>query len=48
MLNVAGIQQVAYTQTTPSVTGAGGFYSKVNQAISLVPSRDSFRPIVYL
>ena len=38
LLNVPGIQQIAYTQATPSVTGAGGFYSKVNQGIAAVSS----------
>ena len=36
LLNVAGIQQVAFTQATPSVTGAGGYYATVNKAISAV------------
>ncbi len=36
LLNVAGIQQVAFTQATPSVTGAGGFYATVNKAIAAV------------
>ena len=38
LLNVPGLQQIAYTQATPSVTGAGGFYSKVNQGIAAVSS----------
>ena len=38
LLNVVGAQAVPFVQATPSVTGAGGFYAKVNQAISLVAS----------
>ena len=38
LLNVVGAQAVPYVQATPSVTGAGGFYARVNQAISLVAS----------
>ena len=38
LLNVPGIQMVPYVQATPAVTGAGGLYAKVNQAISLVAS----------
>jgi len=36
LLNVAGIQQVAYTQAAPSVAGGGGFYATINKAISAV------------
>jgi len=36
LLNVTGISQVAYTQATPAVAGAGGFYAAVNKAIAAV------------
>jgi HK97 family phage major capsid protein len=36
LLNVSGVNNVTYTQATPSVTGAGGFYAQINKAISAV------------
>jgi HK97 family phage major capsid protein len=36
LLNVPGITQIAYTQATPAVTGAGGLYATINKAISAV------------
>lgn len=36
ILNVSGAQAITYTQATPAVAGAGGFYATVNKAISSV------------
>lgn len=36
LLNVTGVNAITYTQTTPSVTGTGGFYAQINKAISAI------------
>lgn len=36
LLSLSGAQQIAWTQTTPSLSGAGGFYSTLASAISAV------------
>jgi len=48
LLNVAGIQQVAFTQATPSVTGAGGFYATINKAIAAVATARFLPPTCIL
>jgi len=48
LLNVAGITQTAYTQGTPSVTGAGGFYATVNKAIAAVATSRFLPPTCIL
>ncbi len=48
LLNVPGIQQVAFTQATPSVTGAGGFYATINKAISAVATARFLPPTCIL
>ncbi len=48
LLNVAGITQTAYTQATPSVTGAGGFYATINKAIAAVATARFLPPTCIL
>ncbi|TKA10805.1 phage major capsid protein [Actinacidiphila oryziradicis] len=38
ILSLAGTQQIAYTQTTPTLTGIGGFFSILASAISAIHS----------
>lgn len=38
LLNVSGVNAITYTQASPSVTGAGGFYAQINKAISAIAS----------
>ena len=48
LLNVSGISTVTYTQTTPAVSGAGGFYAQVNKAISTVATTRFLPPTCIL
>jgi len=48
LLNVPGIQQTAFTQATPSVTGTGGYYATINKAIAAVATSRFLPPTCIL
>ncbi len=46
ILNVPGINQIVYTQATPTVVGVGGYYATVNKAISAISTARFLPPDV--
>jgi len=48
MTRVTGLNAIAYTQATPSVTGVGGFYATINKAIAAVATTRFLPPTAIL